>query len=120
MPEELAKDADDEFMLIDGSLVRAHQDAAGGRKRNRVHGSLQRGPTTKINVVCDALTNPIRILVGEGNGHDLRFAPELIAGLSSTTVIADKAYNSAKSTDQPFEQDVDSSSRLEPVAESPA
>ena len=30
--EELAKDADDEFMLIDGSLVRAHQDSAGGKK----------------------------------------------------------------------------------------
>ena len=31
--DELAKDADDEFALIDGALVRVHQDAAGGKKR---------------------------------------------------------------------------------------
>ena len=29
---ELAKDNDDEFTLIDGSLVRVHQDATGGKK----------------------------------------------------------------------------------------
>lgn len=30
--EELAKEADDEYMLVDGSLVRVHQDAVGGKK----------------------------------------------------------------------------------------
>ncbi|MCP5041366.1 MAG: IS5 family transposase [bacterium] len=30
--DELAKDADDEFTSIDGSLVRVHQDATGGKK----------------------------------------------------------------------------------------
>lgn len=30
--DELSKDADDEFTIIDGSLVRVHQDATGGKK----------------------------------------------------------------------------------------
>ena len=30
--EALAEDADDEYLLIDGSLVRVHQDASGGKK----------------------------------------------------------------------------------------
>ncbi len=30
--EQLAVDSDDEFTMIDGSLVRVHQDAVGGKK----------------------------------------------------------------------------------------
>ena len=34
--DELSKDFDDEYTIIDGSNVRVHQDAVGGKKRNRV------------------------------------------------------------------------------------
>jgi len=50
--------------------------------------------TTKINALCDALGNPIRIIIDEGKAHDMRQAPDLVEGLCSTELIADKGYDS--------------------------
>ncbi len=42
----------------------------------------------------DALGNPLRIILGEGQAHDITFAPALIERICSTTVLADKGYDS--------------------------
>ena len=61
----LASDHDNEYMMIDATIVRAHQHSAGARKKNgaqaigRSHGGL----TTKINALVDALGNPVRLIL---------------------------------------------------------
>jgi len=44
----------------------------------------------------DSLGNPVKITLTEGQVHDIKEAPPLIEGLQSTTVIADKGYDSDK------------------------
>jgi transposase len=50
--------------------------------------------TTKIHTLTDALGRPLRFVLTGGEVHDIKTAPELLAGLSSDGVIADKAYDS--------------------------
>lgn len=50
--------------------------------------------TTKIHTLTDALGRPLRFVLTGGEAHDITTAPELLAGLSSDGVIADKAYDS--------------------------
>jgi transposase len=50
--------------------------------------------TTKIHTLADALGRPLRFVLTGGEAHDITMAPELLAGLSSDGVIADKAYDS--------------------------
>jgi len=45
-------------------------------------------------MAADALGNPVRWLLTEGQVHDVTQAPALIAGLKVGQVIADKAYDS--------------------------
>lgn len=93
--DALASDLDDEFAIIDASIVRVHQDAAGGKKNGtECVGRSRGGPSTKIHAVVDGLGNPVRIHLTEGQVHDVTQAPELLNGLSSTTVLADKGYDS--------------------------
>lgn len=50
--------------------------------------------TTKIHTLTDALGRPLRFVLTGGEAHDITTAPDLLAGLSSDGVIADKAYDS--------------------------
>jgi len=52
------------------------------------------GRGTTIHVVLDALGNPCRILLSEAQKADISMAEELIEGLSTAAVIADKGYDS--------------------------
>ena len=44
----------------------------------------------------DALGNPLRIILTEGQVHDIRQAEALIEGFACEKVLADKGYNSDK------------------------
>lgn len=93
--EALSVDDDDEFAIIDASIVRAHQDATGGRKGGtECIGRSRGGPSTKIHAVVDGLGNPLNIVLTEGQVHDVTQAPELLKARGSTSVIADKGYDS--------------------------
>jgi transposase len=50
--------------------------------------------STKIHMAADALGNPVRWQLTEGQVHDITQAPALIAGLQVQQVIADRAYDS--------------------------
>src|SRR3974390_212290 len=52
----LASDHDNEYMMIDATIVRAHQTSAGARKKNgsQAIGRSRGGPTTKIHALVDA------------------------------------------------------------------
>lgn len=93
--DSLALDADDELAILDASVVRAHQDASGGKKTGtECIGRSRGGPSTKVHAVVDALGNPTKIELTEGQVHDGTQAPEMLRGAMSTSVLADKGYDS--------------------------
>jgi transposase len=53
----LAADADDEYAMIDSTIVRAHQHSAGAPKKHRDQaiGHSRGGPSTKIHALVHAL-----------------------------------------------------------------
>lgn len=66
------------------------------RKKNGAQaiGHSRGGPTTKIHASVDALGNPTRLLLTEGQTHDITQAQALVAGLRNANIIADKGYDS--------------------------
>lgn len=59
--EALAADADNEYALIDATIVRVHQHSAGAEQstpEQEAIGRSKRGLSTKIHAVTDALGNP--------------------------------------------------------------
>jgi len=49
--------------------------------------------STKINAVVDENGLPVRLMLTAGQAHDLRAAPQLLAGLKCRHVIADRGYD---------------------------
>jgi transposase len=49
--------------------------------------------STKINAVVDENGLPVRLLLTAGQAHDLRAAPQLLAGLKCRHVVADRGYD---------------------------
>jgi transposase len=56
----LSEEADNEYAMIDATIVRAHQHAAGGKRgmESQAIGRSKGGLSTKIHAQCDALGNP--------------------------------------------------------------
>src|SRR3982075_4099547 len=60
--EMLAADADNEYAMIDSTIVRAHQHCAGAQKKDgedQAIGRSKGGLSTKIHAMVDALGNPL-------------------------------------------------------------
>lgn len=93
---ELSKDVDMENVMIDATIVRAHQDATGARKQAgpQAIGRSRGGPTTKIHTSVDGLGNPLRMLLTQGQAHDITEAPALVFGVRDANIIGDKGYDS--------------------------
>jgi len=93
---EVAQELDAESYMIDSSIVRAHQDAAGARKQRgpQAIGKSRGGPTTKIHAVVDALGYPVRLHLTPGQTHDVTQAPHLLERVTDAHVLADRAYDS--------------------------
>ena len=92
----LVEDADMEWVMIDSTIVRAHQygaGAKGGRSRNRP-GKSCGGFITKIHAVCDSHGNPLRFILTSGERHDCRQAIDLLKELQVEYVLSDRGYDS--------------------------
>ena len=50
--------------------------------------------TTKVHALCDALGNPIRLILTPGNTADCTQAKLLLEGIIAADVLADKGYDS--------------------------
>ncbi|WP_373312217.1 IS5 family transposase [Streptomyces aurantiogriseus] len=108
-------DADEDLnwaVSVDSTIVRAHQHAAGARKRgprsaNRDHaiGRYRGGLTTKIHLVADGRCRPLAFVLTAGQAGDAPAFEQVMArlrvprqrGRPRTTpdvVLADKAYSS--------------------------
>lgn len=92
----LCQDSDNEAIMIDSSVVRAHQHAAGakGGQLNQALGRSRGGFSTKIHAVVDALGYPVELKLTAGQMHDCLSAEELVKDKYAEYVIADKAYDS--------------------------
>jgi transposase len=91
----LRKEADTEWIFIDGSYVRVHQHGSGARRgEHRAIGTSRGGPTTKIHMATDAHGNPLCIEITGGQVHDSQVANILIDQVQGKNLIADKGYDS--------------------------
>jgi transposase len=71
MLETLAREADLEWLMIDSTIVRAHQHAAGARKAKggadaQGLGRSRGGLSTKIHAATEALGLPVRLIASPG------------------------------------------------------
>ena len=94
--ETLAAQSPQSLHLIDSSIIRAHQHAAGGKKGGPDHaiGRSRGGLSTKINAVVDERGLPVRIVLSAGQASDKAAVPALIEGLPpARALIADRGYD---------------------------
>jgi transposase len=93
MFQHLAADADNEYAMIDSTIVRAHQHSAGAKKsgEDQAIGRSRGGLSTKIHALVDALGNPTDFFLTGGEAHDLEGADHLLPSMDADTPIADKA-----------------------------
>ncbi|WP_438941511.1 IS5 family transposase [Moorena bouillonii] len=93
--EALADDADNEYAMIDSTIVRAHQHSAGakGDGSTEAIGRSKGGLSTKIHALVDALGNPLSFHLTPGQACDLDGADVLLKDLAADTLLADKGYD---------------------------
>jgi transposase len=94
---EVLRDPDLEVLMLDSTVIRAHQHSAGQKNSTAEQEQLGRsrgGVSTKIHVAVDGLGKPTRIFLSPGQDHDVTKAPDLIRDSQADKVIADKAYDS--------------------------
>jgi transposase len=92
----LASDSDNEYMMLDSSIVRAHQHSAGARKKEgacQAIGRSRGGLTTKIHAIVDALGNPVAVSLTPGQASDISHAVPLLEEVAPSAFIADNAYD---------------------------
>lgn len=91
MFEALADDPDFEYLIVDSTIIRAHQHASGA---NQAIGRSRGGLTTKIHLAVRGLGCPVRFFLTAGQAGDAPQAQPLIEGLPAEVVMADAAYDS--------------------------
>ncbi|MFO1082585.1 MAG: IS5 family transposase [Reyranellaceae bacterium] len=106
MFELLAADADNEYAMIDSTIVRAHQHSAGAQKKNgqdQAIGRSKGGLSTKSHTLVDPLGNPIAFFLTPGQAHDLQGADALLPQMNANTLLADKAFDVDQRVIKPLE-----------------
>jgi transposase len=95
---EQLRDPDLEWLIIDSTVVRAHQHAAGAEKKggspDQALGRSRGGFSTKIHIAVDALGNPVDFILTGGQEADVTQAEPLIGEHKADAYILDKAYDS--------------------------
>lgn len=94
---EHLQDPDLGVLLLDSTIIRAHQHAAGAEGSTAEDEALGRsrgGFSTKVHVACDGLGKPVKIILTPGQDHDVTQGPALLANSEAKKVIADKGYDS--------------------------
>ncbi len=94
---DLLKDPDVEVLMVDSTVIRAHQHSAGAKGSNAEAECLGRsrgGFSTKIHVSCNGVGEPVKILLTPGQNHDVKQGPALLEGSDPQKVLADKGYDS--------------------------
>ncbi|MDE1172837.1 MAG: IS5 family transposase [Parvibaculaceae bacterium] len=93
--ERLSGDRDFEYAMIDGTIVRVHQQGTGARggTHRQAIGRSRGGLTTKIVALVDALGNLARFILLPGQTHDLIGVKPLIQDVEFDMFLGDKAFD---------------------------
>ena len=93
--ERVSEEPDFEYVLIDGTIVTAHQKASGakGGTQNQAIGRSRGGLTTKIVALVDALGALVRFVLLPGQRHDTVGVAPLIEGIDFGALLGDKAFD---------------------------
>lgn len=80
----LAADRDNQYLMIDSTIVRAHQQAATGKEgQESGDGAFPRRTDDQIHrlhMLPDALGRPLRFIITAGQAGDITIAPALLEG----------------------------------------
>ena len=91
----LLQDPDNKYVMVDSTIVRAHQQAVCGKGgQSEALGRSRGGLSTKIHLVADAQGCPVRFSLTGGQRADVSQAIPLLTGIETGAVIADKGYES--------------------------
>ena len=86
-----------EWVMLDSTVVRAHQHSAGQKNSDPATECLGRsrgGISTKIHACTEALGNAVRLVLTEGQAGDCPQALPLLECLQPGKVLADTVYDS--------------------------
>ena len=94
--QSISSDNDPEWLFIDGSIVKAHQDSSGAASScDEAIGKSRGGSTTKIHLAVDSGGLPVYFEISGGQINDIIHAQSLVsAAPKSCSVTADKGYDS--------------------------
>lgn len=102
--KHLAGDADNEYAMIDRTIVRAHQHSAGAQKNgDQAIGRSKGGLSTKINATVDALGNPTGFVLTPRQACDLEGSDVLLPGLAAKTVLVDQGDDADERVIKPLQ-----------------
>ncbi len=81
--------------MIDATIVRAHQHAAGARGGQELQalGRSCGGFSSKIHAKVDALGMPLEFILTAGQEHEIRSAEALLGDEVSDYLLADRGYD---------------------------
>ena len=87
---------DGQWLFIDGSIVKVHQDGTNIRQQHaQAIGKSRGGNSTKIHLAVDSGGLPVYFELSGGQVNDIKHAESLIAASpKAEVVIADKGYTS--------------------------
>ncbi|MGO4404402.1 IS5 family transposase [Bosea sp. RAF48] len=91
----MSDDPDFEYLIVDSTIIRAHQHASGAKKgaEDQALGRSRGGLSTKIHMAVRGLGCPVRFSLTAGQQGDCPQAHALIEGLPAKVVMADAAYD---------------------------
>jgi len=95
----LAADHDDEYMMIDSTIVRTHQHSNSTLKKggmDQAIGRLQGGLTTKIHAICDSVGNPIELDITLSQDDDITQTESPVENFAVDAFLVDRAYDTNK------------------------
>ncbi len=87
---------DPQWLFIDGSIVKTHQDGANVKSPSeQAIGRSRGGNSTKIHLAVDSRGLPVHFELSGGQVHDVSYGESLIlSSPEAEVVVADKSYDS--------------------------
>ena len=94
----LSKESDDEWHMLDSTIIRAHQCSAGKatKENDQALGRSKGGFSTKIHTKVDALGLPLKFILTGGKVDDSTQGIALIDGFHSEYLMGDAGYDTNK------------------------
>ena len=91
-----------DYRFHDGTGSPTQRWSAKKGGKDQAIGRGQRGPSTKIHALVDALGNPLAFHLTQGQIHDVEGADILLPQLIADTLLGDKAYDADERVIRPL------------------